>query len=73
MDIENYDEVNNEEEYCDECGGGCDGVHAYVEKDKSFEEKIINNIVKIVLSHKASIINGVIKNLMNAIENKPNN
>lgn len=45
-------------EYCDICGRECDGVHS----NKIYnEDKIIQQLVNVIISQKENIINEVIK------------
>ena len=50
------------EEYCDYCGGRCEGVHCVIEAYKE-EEKEIQLLVNIILSKKEKIVNEIIKRI----------
>lgn len=47
-------------EHCDICGRSCDGVHKDKTNDKN---KLIENIVNILMSYDANIIDEVIKRI----------
>ncbi len=53
------------QEYCNDCGNECDGVHS-VRRDKTVEEKA-EELAKIVLSYDKEIVKEVIKYLTVAL------
>ncbi len=56
------------QEYCNECGTDCDGVHS-VTKGKTVEEKA-EELAKIVLSYDKEVVKHVIKYLNTALNSE---
>lgn len=53
--------MDMEDEYCDDCGGTCEGVHSMNETNT--DEKEIQMLVNIILSKKEKFIDEVIKRI----------